>query len=357
VRPPKPGHYTQENGTRVPASSLYDGGVVAGPGSAPSSGKLLARLRAEVRLRHYSWRTERAYAAWVKRYVRYHGMRHPDELGREEIARFLSSLAIEGRVSASTQNQATAALVFLYKRVLRRDPGWLEGIVRAKKPHRLPVVLTREEVRAVLDQLGGRPRLMVMLLYGAGLRLSECLRLRVKDVDLGRGEIVVRGGKGAKDRVTVLPEALRGPLAAHLAEQRRRHRGALQEGRGWGGRVPLPHAFERKSPAAGWEWAWQWVFPAGRDRADRHTGELVRGHLHESALQRVVTLAVRKAGITKRATCHSFRHSFATHLLEDGYDIRTVQELLGHKDVATTMIYTHVLNRGGFGVRSPADRL
>ncbi len=267
---------------------------------------------------------------------------------------FLSDLAVRRRVSASTQNQASAALLFLYREVLRtplESPG---GVVRAKRPSRLPVVLTRAEVRAVLGQLDRQPHLVALLLYGAGLRLLEALSLRVKDVDLSRGELLVRDGKGGKDRVTMLPSTAAGPLARHLVWVRALHERDLAAG---DGRVALPGALEHKCPAAGREWAWQWVFPASTRYRVPDTGERRRHHLHESAVQRAVRAAVLRAGIPKRATCHTLRHSFATHLLEDGYDIRTVQELLGHADVRTTMIYTHVLNRGGRGVRSPADSL
>jgi integron integrase len=315
---------------------------------------LLGRLRAAVRARHYSPRTEESYVGWAKRFVVFHGRRHPDGLGEAEVRAFLDHLAEGDGVSASTQNQALAALLFLYEAVLgRRLTLSPQGIVHAKELQRLPVVLNREEVRAVLAGLRGVPRLVVLLLYGSGLRLLECLGLRVKDVDFQRGEIRVRGGKGGVDRVVPLPLRVQGPLAEHLARLRTRH---AREG-GGGGRVALPGAFERKSPGAAAEWAWQWVFPATRTHRDVVSGETRRHHLHESAIQRAVRDAVRAAGIAKRATCHTFRHSFATHLLDSGSDIRTVQELLGHRDVRTTMIYTHVLNRGGLGVRSPADTL
>ncbi len=268
--------------------------------------------------------------------------------------RFLSWLAVEVGVSASTQNQALNALLFLYREVLDLDFPALEGVVRAKVPRRLPVVLTREEVRAVLQQLHGTPRLMATLRYGAGLRLLECARLRVKDIDLISRQIVVRGGKGDKDRVTLLPAAITPDLARHLAAVRRQHRDDVERDAGW---MELPGGLARKYPTAGREWSWQWVFPATRIYIDRPTGERRRHHLHESALQRAVKEAARRAGLAKPATCHTFRHSFATHLLEDGYDIRTVQELLGHRDLATTMVYTHVVNRGWGAVRSPADRL
>ncbi|MCL6546824.1 MAG: integron integrase [Bryobacteraceae bacterium] len=275
-------------------------------------------------------------------------------MGAPEVTKFLTSLAVDGRVAASTQNQALSALLFLYKDVLAIDLPWLDGIVRAKRPERLPVVLTREEVRAVLQSLDGVPRLMACLLYGAGLRVLECCRLRVQDLDFATNQIVVRGGKGDKDRVTMLPGIARAGLLEHLEAVRARHRRDLAAGAGW---VELPTALARKYPNAGREWAWQWVFPATRVYRDRLTGQRRRHHLHESVLQRAVKAAVRKAGLAKRASPHTLRHSFATHLLEDGHDIRTVQELLGHRDVSTTMIYTHVLNRGPAAVRSPADRM
>ena len=322
-------------------------------GSAP--GTLLGRVRAAVRARHYSPRTEASYVGWAKRLVVFHGRRHPDELGEADVRAFLDHLAEHDRVSASTQNQAVAALLFLYEAVLGRPLALSpQGIVHAKELHRLPVVLSREEVRAVLAQLNGVSRLVGLLLYGSGLRLLECLSLRVKDVDFHRGEIRVRGGKGGVDRVVPLPLVVQGPLADHLARWRARHGRDVQGG---GGRVPLPSALERKISGAADDWAWQWVFPAARLHRDESSGEWRRHHLHESVVQRAVTEAVREASIAKRATCHTLRHSFATHLLESGYDIRTVQELLGHRDVRTTMIYTHVLKRGGLGVRSPADSL
>lgn len=324
-----------------------------GAGVAPRT--LLGRLRAAVRARHYSPRTEESYVGWVKRFVVFHGRRHPDQLGEAEVRAFLEHLADRVRVSASTQNQAVAALLFLYDAVLgRRLAVSPQGIVHAKELQRLPVVLSREEVRAVLAQLRGVARMVALLLYGSGLRLLECLSLRVKDVDFHRGEIRVGGGKGGVDRVVPLPVRVQGPLADHLARWRARH---ARDVEGGGGRVVLPGAFERKVAGAATEWAWQWVFPAQRTHRDGGSGEERRHHLHESAIQRAVRDAVRGAAIAKRATCHTFRHSFATHLLEAGSDIRTVQELLGHRDVRTTMIYTHVLNRGGLGVRSPADTL
>jgi integron integrase len=320
----------------------------------PAKPRLLDRVRAAARLRHYSRRTEAAYVAWIRRYIFFHGKRHPGELGAAEVTRFLSSLAVDGRVAASTQNQALGALLFLYRDVLELDLPWLDGVVRAKRPERLPVVLTREEVAAVLRPLTGVPRLMASLLYGSGLRLLECCRLRIQDMDFARNQIVVRGGKGDKDRVTMLPAVLKTDLAHHLEAVRAQHQRDLHQGAGW---VELPTALARKYPNAGREWVWQWAFPATRPYHDRETGEWRRHHLHESVLQRVVKDAARRAGIAKRATPHTLRHSFATHLLEDGRDIRTVQELLGHRDVATTQIYTHVLNRGPSAVTSPIDTI
>jgi integron integrase len=316
--------------------------------------KLLDRVREILRTRHYSRRTEKSYVGWIRRFVVFHGMRHPAEMGKDEIERFLSSLAVRSKVSASTQNQALNALVFLYAQVLGRDIGWMDKLVRAKRPKLLPVVMTREEVRAVLNHLTGTNRLMAILLYGAGLRLMEWLGLRVKDVDLAASQITVRGGKGQKDRVTLLPSAAKAELARHLESAFRQHRADLSRGAGW---VELPEALGRKYPHAGKEWGWQWVFPATRHYWHRESGQRRRHHLHESVLQRAVKEAVRRAEVVKPASCHTFRHSFATHLLEDGHDIRTIQELLGHRDVSTTMIYTHVLNRGWGAVQSPADRL
>ena len=316
--------------------------------------RLLDLVRDAIRARHYSRRTEKAHVGWIRRYIFFHGKRHPAEMGAAEITAFLSSLAVQGNVAASTQNQALSAVLFLYRDVLEQDVPWLDDIVRAKRPERLPVVLTRGEVRSVIGGLTGATRLMALLLYGAGFRLLECAHLRVKDVDFARNQIVVRGGKGDKDRMTMLPGVVKTDLGAHLEAVKRQHERDLQHGAGW---VELPWALARKYPNAGREWAWQWVFPATRIYVDRTTGQRRRHHLHESVLQRAVRDAVRQTGVPKRASCHTFRHSFATHLLEDGHDIRTVQELLGHRDVSTTMIDTHVLNRGPAGVRSPADHL
>ena len=325
----------------------------AGPAQAPKP-RLLDRVRQAIGTRHYSRRTEKAYVHWIKRFIFFHGKRHPAEMGAVEVSAFLSSLAVRSKVAASTQNQALSALLFLYREVLGVELPWLDDVVRAKRPVHLPVVLTRDEVRAVLQRLDGVPRLMALLLYGAGLRLLECCRLRVKDVDVAMNQITIRDGKGHKDRATMLPAAMKADLIVHLERVRRQHEGDLRHGAGW---VELPGALRRKYPNAGREWGWQWVFPATRFYVDRVTGQRRRHHLHESVLQRAVKDAVRGAGIVKPATCHTFRHSFATHLLEDSHDIHTVQELLGHQDVSTTMIYTHVLNRGPAGVQSPADRM
>lgn len=313
---------------------------------------LLQAVRDKARLRRLSPRTVRAYVGWIRRFIRFHGRRHPRELGEVEVAAFLNHLVLERGVAPSTQTQALSALLFLYGHVLERPLGRLEALRWAKARGRVPVVLTRAEVGRVIAELRGTPRLVALMLYGSGLRLLECLQLRVKDVDVARREIRVRDTKGGRPRVTVLPEVVRGELERHLAAVRRQHRGDLARGAGC---VALPGALARKYPNAAREWAWQWVFPATREHVARSTGERRRHHLHESVVQRAVKAAVGRSGIAKRATCHTLRHSFATHLLESGYDIRTVQELLGHKDVRTTMVYTHVLNRGGLGVRSPAD--
>ena len=307
-----------------------------------------------LRVRHYSRRTEEAYVHWVRRYIDFHDRRHPRELAEDEVNRFLTHLAVKEHVAASTQNQALSAVLFLYEHVLQQPLDRIEGVVRARRPKRLPVVLTVDEVSRVMTHLAGDKWLVAMLLYGGGLRLLEALRLRVKDLDFERGEITVREGKGDKDRVTTMPRAIARPLQGHLEQVKLIHQHDVADGYG---RVELPHALARKYPNANREWVWQFVFPQEHRWNNAKSGDQGRHHVHESLVQKAIKQAVRQAGLTKRVTSHTFRHSFATHLLTDGYDIRTVQELLGHKDVRTTMIYTHVLNRGGRGVRSPADGL
>lgn len=316
--------------------------------------KLLDQLREQIRVRHYSIRTEDVYVKWVRDFVRFHGLRHPSEMGAAEVEQFLSHLAVRRQVSASTQNQALSALLFLYKHVLRIELPWLDDVVRAKRPERLPVVLTREETQRLLALLEGEIALVAGLLYGAGMRLMEVVRLRVKDVDFARREILVRDGKGMKDRVTLLPQALAAPLQLHLEQVNALHRSDLAAGFG---AVYLPFALARKYPKAATEWGWQYVFPAARLSVDPRSSVRRRHHLDEKKVQRAFKGAVRAAGLIKPVTPHTLRHCFATHLLESGQDIRTVQELLGHADVKTTMIYTHVLNRGGLGVLSPLDRV
>jgi integron integrase len=311
-------------------------------------------LRHACRVRHFSHRTEDAYCHWVRQFIVYHGLKHPRDLGAPEVEAFLRALAVDHHVSASTQNQALSALLFLYRSVIIAPLPQLTHVVRARTPPRLPVVLSRSEVKSVLDHLDGTSRLVAGLLYGSGMRLLECLELRVKDLDLERQQITIRQGKGRKDRVTMLPATLIAALRHHLDEVHSRHAQDLANGFGT---VMLPYALAAKLPGAATSWPWQFVFPATRICRDPQRGPPSRFHVHESVVQRAATEAVRRSGIAKRASCHTFRHSFATHLLEDGYDIRTVQELLGHADVSTTMIYTHVLNRGGLGVRSPADKL
>ena len=314
--------------------------------------KLLDRLREAIRVRHYSIRTEEAYVQWVRRFIFFHNKRHPDDMGRQEVEAFLTHLAVEGKVAAATQNQALNAIVFLYKQVLKREVGQFENLVWAKRNPRVPVVLTVGEVKSVLERIDGVPGLMARILYGSGLRLMECCQFRVKDVDFAYRQITVRDGKGHKDRVTMLPASLAEPLKTHLERVRAIHDQDLADGHG---DVYLPNALERKYPNANREWGWQYVFPASRRSVDPRSGVVRRHHLDPSMLQRAVKKAVRAAGLTKPATCHTFRHSFATHLLANGSDIRTVQELLGHEDVSTTMIYTHVLKQGGLGVKSPLD--
>jgi integron integrase len=313
---------------------------------------LLDEVRRHIRLKHYSIRTEEAYVHHVKRFVLFHHKRHPQEMGVPEIRQYLLHLASYDHVSASTQNQALSALLFLYREVLGRDLAYVDGIERAKRPQRVPVVLSREEVRRLLAQLAGTEHLLASLLYGAGLRVLECVRLRVKDVDFAYQQIVIRDGKGEKDRRTMLPAALVGPLQRQLARARLLYEEDVQRGYG---NVYLPYALARKYPNATREWGWQWVFPAGKLSVDPRSGQTRRHHISADVLQIAVKKGIKQAGISKRASCHTLRHSFATHLLEAGYDIRTIQELLGHSDVSTTMIYTHVLNRGGKGVRSPID--
>ena len=315
--------------------------------------RLLEQVREQIRLRHYSIRTESVYIGWVKRFIRFHKYRHPMQMGAAEVEAFLSDLAVRRDVSASTQNQALSAILFMYKKVLLIELPWLDGVIRARRPQRLPVVLTQDEVRQVLAQLDGTLWLVASLLYGSGLRLMEVLRLRVKDVEFARFEILIRDGKGQKDRITMLPKKLASPLQLHLQRVQTLHQQDLLEGFG---RANLPNALARKYPNAASEWGWQFVFPSANRSADPRSGGIFRHHVHEKTVQRAVRNAVRRVGLSKPATPHTFRHSFATHLLEGGQDIRTVQELLGHADLKTTQIYTHVLNRGGLGVISPLDR-
>ncbi|HEX5734456.1 MAG TPA: integron integrase [Blastocatellia bacterium] len=315
--------------------------------------KLLEQMRNLIRLRHYSIRTEESYLRWIKEYILFHGKRHPAHMGELEVAQFLSHLAVTRNVSPSTQNQAASAILFLYRHVLNQPLDWLDNVTRAKKPSKLPVVLTREEVSAILLHLDGGKWIIASLLYGAGLRLMEVLRLRVKDIDFRYNQITIRNGKGNKDRVTMLPLSLKDPLHRHLSKVKALHELDLKDGFG---QVYLPYALQRKYSKAEREWAWQYVFPSTKRSVDPRSVVLRRHHVSEAAIQKAITAAIRKAGISKAASCHTLRHSFATHLLEDGYDIRTVQELLGHKDVSTTMIYTHVLNRGPRAIKSPLDK-
>lgn len=314
--------------------------------------KLLEQVRDVIRRKHYSIRTEQAYVDWIKRFILYHNKRHPAEMAEEEVAQFLTHLARNRNVAASTQNQALSALLFLYKQVLKHEIGWLAKVERAKKAPKIPVVLSRAEVKRVFAQLHGMPKLMAGLLYGSGLRLMECVRLRIKDLDFELAQITVRDAKGGKDRITMLPVNLAEPLRRHLLRVKAQHEQDLEDGFG---SVHLPFALSRKFPKAAWQWPWQYVFPSSRISIDPRTGKKQRHHVAEGILQNALKQAVEAAAMVKRANCHSLRHSFATHLLGKGYDIRTVQELLGHKDVSTTMIYTHVLNRPGVGVKSPLD--
>lgn len=332
-------------------------GSFSGPGLVGGEGvpgrRLRDRLRHMLRALHYSIRTEEAYVEWNERFVRFHGNRAPVQLGKREVEAFLTHLAVERKVSASTQNQALSAILFLYRYVLGRDLDWLEDVVRAKRPQRLPVVLSRAEVGALLGAMRGARQLQALLLYGAGLRLLECLRLRVKDLDFGRNEIVVRDGKGQKDRVTVFPKAARPPLRGYLEKVRAVHRRDLELGFG---RVLLPYALDRKYAGVATQWGWQWVFPSAVRSIDPRSGVERRHHQDESVLQKAVRQAARDIGLSKPVGPHTLRHSFATHLLESGSDIRTIQALLGHRSVETTMIYTHVLNNGP-GVMSPVDTI
>jgi integron integrase len=314
--------------------------------------RLLEEVRETIRLKHYSIRTEQAYLHWIRRYILFNGKRHPRELGAPEVTAFLSDLAIKGNVAAATQNLALNSVLFLYRDVLRIELPWLNEVQRAKKSQRLPVVFTRDEVKRLLAQLEGTSWLMVALIYGGGLRLLECARLRVKDVDFHYQQLIIRDGKGQKDRVTTLPKSLCESLRQHLIRVKQRHLQDIADGYG---RVHLPYALARKYPQADREWAWQYVFPSGKRSIDPRSNIERRHHVSESAIQKAVKQAIRKADIIKPGSVHTLRHSFATHLLETGSDIRTVQELLGHKDVSTTMIYTHVLQKGGKGATSPLD--
>ena len=318
----------------------------------PEPRKLLDHVRDVLRIKHYSYRTEQTYVDWIKRYIIFHKKRHPKDMGAPEIEAFLAYLAQERHVAASTQNQALSALLFLYKNVLQLEVAAHPNLVHAGRPKHLPTVLTHDEALAVINRMSGKSRLMARLLYGSGLRLMECLRLRVKDIDFGNHQIIVRDGKGEKDRATVLPDSIVPELQTHLRDVKALHEKDLREGYG---EVALPYALNVKYPNAGREWGWQYVFPASQRSADPLSGVIRRHHLDEGVLQHAVRDAARQTSITKSVSPHSFRHSFATHLLQNGYDIRTVQELLGHKDVKTTMIYTHVLNRGAGAVKSPLD--
>ncbi len=318
----------------------------------PPPRKLLDRVRDQVRVKHYSYRTEETYVQWIKRFIVFHGKRHPSEMGSDEVNAFLTHLAVQENVAASTQNQALSAILFLYREVLQQELGLNLDAVRAKRPHYLPTVLSIGEVLEVIKHISGVYQIVAKLLYGSGLRLKEALQLRVKDIDFAQQQIIVRDAKGMESRVTVLPTSIEEPLKEHLQRVKRIHQQDLERGYG---ETLLPFSLARKYPNAAKEWIWQYVFPSGRIAKDTHSELICRYHLHESGMQKALKQAVRNAKIEKKVGCHTFRHSFATHLLQNGYDIRTVQELLGHKDVKTTMIYTHVLNKGGRGVRSPLD--
>lgn len=316
--------------------------------------RLMDRVREAIRVRHYSIRTEEAYLQWIKRFILFHGKRHPADMGEIEVEGFLTHLAVAGKVAASTQNQALAALLFLYRHVLGQELKWLDNVVRARRPRRLPVVLTREEIARIFARIPGTNGLIAKLLYGTGMRVMERLRLRAKDIDFGYGQILIREGKGGKDRAVPLPASLVGPLQQQLSLVRERHNLDLAAGYGT---VHLPYALERKYPNANREWGWQYVFPSSTRSRDPRSGVIRRHYWHDQNVQRALRRAAQAAGVIKRMTTHVLRHSFATHLLEDGYDIRTIQELLGHKDVTTTIIYTHVARRRGRGVRSPLDQI
>jgi integron integrase len=347
---------SRRHGTRISAlGTIGAWSPVMSSSSTPPRirSPLLEKVRAALLLRHYSPKTVEAYLSWIRRYVIHHERRHPGELGAGDVAAFLSHLATQRQVSASTQNQALAALLFLYAEVLEQPLGSIGGVVHARRPLRIPTVMTKAEVDLLLSKLEGVWRLMASLLYGSGLRLMECVSVRVKDLDFDNGQVLIRRGKGQKDRVTLMPRSLVEQLAAHLVEVREQHAADLEAG---AGHVELPSAVRSKYPNASREWPWQWVFPATRRYLDPVMGEQRRHHIHETALQRAVREAALAADLGKSVSCHTLRHSFATHLLEAGYDIRTIQKLLGHTDVRTTMIYTHVINRGPFGVKSPLDR-
>lgn len=318
-----------------------------------SKPKLLDQVREVIRLKHFSIRTEETYIHWIKRFIIFHKKRHPLEMGEQEIREFLSNLATQLNVARATQNLALQSILFLYREVLHREITHIDNIERAKKEAKVPIVFTRDEVTQILSNMKSTPYLMASLLYGAGLRLMECIRLRVKDIDFNSNYILIREGKGEKDRVTILPEKLKEPLQRHLAKVKLLHEEDLAAGYG---EVYLPYALERKYPNANKEWCWQYVFPSIRLSVDSRSGKERRHHICEKVLQQSVKEAIKKAGIAKNGSCHTFRHSFATHLLANGYDIRTIQQLLGHNDVSTTMIYTHVINLGGHGVWSPLDR-